>query len=106
VAGRQGIDFWLGQKIEARSHLKVAKISLLADPCLSVCPSVACNDSSTVALAGVVVSVLATGPKVRGFKPGRGWGDKIHSTPSFGGEVKPSVPCRRYTACKRTLRAR
>jgi hypothetical protein len=22
---------------------------------------------------------------------------------SFGGEVKPSVPCRRFTACKRTL---
>jgi hypothetical protein len=33
-----------------------------------------------VALGGLVVSVLATGPKVRGFKPGRGrWifkGDK------------------------------
>jgi hypothetical protein len=54
-------------------------------------------------------SVLATGPKVRGFKPGWGrWifkGDKIHSTTSFGGEVKPSVSCRRFTACKRTLRA-
>jgi hypothetical protein len=25
----------------------------------------------TVALGGLVVSVLATGPKVRGFKPGR-----------------------------------
>jgi len=23
--------------------------------------------------------------------------------PSFGGEVKPSVPCRRFTACKRSL---
>jgi hypothetical protein len=23
--------------------------------------------------------------------------------PSFGGEVKPSVPCRRFAACKRTL---
>jgi hypothetical protein len=33
-------------------------------------------------------------------------GDRIHRTPSFGGEVKPSVPCRRFTACKRTLRAR
>jgi hypothetical protein len=28
--------------------------------------------SSVVALGGLVVSVLATGPKVRGFKPGRG----------------------------------
>jgi hypothetical protein len=27
---------------------------------------------SSVALGGVVVSVLTTGPKVRGFKPGRG----------------------------------
>jgi hypothetical protein len=59
-----------------------------------------------VALGGLVVSVLATGPKVRGFD-----GDgflrviKIRSTTSFGGEVKPSVPCRRFTACKRTLRA-
>jgi hypothetical protein len=56
-----------------------------------------------VALGGLVVSVLATGPKIRGFKPGRGrWifkCDKIRSTPSFGGEVKPSVPCRRFTAC-------
>ena len=28
---------------------------------------------------------------------------KILSTPSFGGEVKPSVPCRRFTAYKRSL---
>jgi hypothetical protein len=28
---------------------------------------------------------------------------KIQSTNSFGGEVKPSVPCRRFTACKRTF---
>ena len=26
----------------------------------------------------------------------------ILSTPSFGGEVKPSVPCRRFAACKRS----
>ena len=30
---------------------------------------------------------------------------KIRSTTSFGGEVKPPVPCRRFTACKRTVRA-
>jgi hypothetical protein len=44
-----------------------------------------------------MVSVLATGPKVRGFKPGRGDGFlkaiKIRSTSSFGGEVKPEVEC-------------
>ena len=28
---------------------------------------------------------------------------KILSTPSFGGEIKPSVPCRRFAACKRSL---
>ena len=28
------------------------------------------------------------------------------STPSFGGEVKPSVPCRRFAACKRSLELR
>jgi hypothetical protein len=50
-------------------------------------------------LGGLVVSVLATGPKVRGFDPDRGrWifkGDKSRSTTSFGGEV----PCGRFTAC-------
>jgi hypothetical protein len=30
------------------------------------------NEVAVVALGGLVVSVLATGPKVRGFKPGRG----------------------------------
>jgi hypothetical protein len=50
-------------------------------------------------LSGVVISVLATGPKGRGFKPGQGDGFlkaiKIRSTPSFGWEVKPDVPCRK-----------
>jgi hypothetical protein len=48
-------------------------------------------------LGGVVVSVLATGPKGHGFKPGRGDGFlraiEIHSTPSFRWEGKPEVPC-------------
>jgi len=52
-------------------------------------------------------SVLAFGTQVRGFKPGRSHqifkGKNILSTPSFGGEVKPSVPCRRFAACKRSL---
>ena len=52
-------------------------------------------------------SMLAFGTEVRGFKPG--WsrrifkGEKILSTPSFGGEVKPSVPRRRFAACKISL---
>ena len=44
-----------------------------------------------------------------GFKPCRSrrifQGEEILSIPSFGGEVKPSVPCRRFTACKRFLNA-
>jgi len=55
-------------------------------------------------------SVLAFGTQVRGFRPGRSRrnfkGEKILSTPSFGGEVKPSVPCRRFAACKRFLELR
>jgi len=54
--------------------------------------------------------VLTFGTQVRGFKPGRRRrifkGEKILSTPSFGGEVKPSVPFRRFTACKRSLELR
>jgi hypothetical protein len=42
----------------------------------------------------IMVSVLAIGRKVCGFKPGQGQGTKACSTPSFGGEVKPSAPCR------------
>ena len=51
--------------------------------------------------------MLAFSTQVRGFKPGRSRrifkDGKILSTPSFGGEVKPSVPCRRLAACKRSL---
>jgi len=52
-------------------------------------------------------SMLPFSTQVRGFKPGRSRrifkGEKIFITPSFGGEVKPSVPCRRFAACKRSL---
>jgi hypothetical protein len=54
---------------------------------------------NVVDLGGLVVSVLATGPKVRGFDPDRRWilrVIKIRSTTSFGGEVMPSVPCKRH----------
>jgi hypothetical protein len=58
-------------------------------------------------VGGLGVSVLASGTHVRGFKPGRNRrifkGGKFLSTPSFGREVKPWVPCRRSAACKRSL---
>jgi hypothetical protein len=51
--------------------------------------------------------VLAFSIQVRGFKPGRSRrifkGKKILSTPSFGGEVELSVPCRRFAAYERSL---
>jgi hypothetical protein len=43
---------------------------------------------------GLVVSMLASGTRVRGFKPGRSL-----IMPSFGREVKPFAPCRRFAAC-------
>jgi hypothetical protein len=46
---------------------------------------------------GLVASMLASGIRVRGFKPGRS--EKFLSMPSFGGEVKPSVPSRSFVAC-------
>ena len=42
---------------------------------------------------------LSTRPKPSGFFRAK----KIPSTTSFGGEVKPSVPCRRFAECKRSL---
>jgi hypothetical protein len=61
-----------------------------------------------VGFSGLVVSMLASGTQVRGFKSG--WSrrifrveKKILSMPSFGGEVKPAVPRRRFAACKRSL---
>jgi hypothetical protein len=48
---------------------------------------------------GLVVSVrVRTRPKPLDFL-----GKKIHSMSSFGGEVKPPVPCHRFVACKRAL---
>jgi hypothetical protein len=52
-----------------------------------------------VELGGLMIIVIATGPKVRCFKPGQGrWifkGDNIRLTSSFGGEVTLWVPCRK-----------
>jgi hypothetical protein len=52
---------------------------------------------------GLVVSMLASGTQVRGIKPGRS--RRIFrakkSMPSFGGEVKSSVPYRSFAACKK-----
>jgi hypothetical protein len=45
--------------------------------------------------------MLVSGTQVRGVEPGRS--QNILSMPSFRREVNPSVPCRRFAACKRSL---
>jgi len=50
----------------------------------------------------LVVSMLASGTRVRGFKPGRSRWIFRASEKFFGGEVKESVPCPSFAACKRT----
>jgi hypothetical protein len=56
---------------------------------------------------GLVVSMLASGTQDHGFAPGRSRrifsGGKILSMPSFGKDVQPFTPCRRFAACQRTL---
>jgi hypothetical protein len=52
-------------------------------------------------------SMLAPGTQVRRVESGRNrrsfQGEKIPSMPSFGGELKLSVPCRTFAAYKRSL---
>ena len=52
---------------------------------------------------GLEVKCWPLVPKFAGSNPAEAVG--FFSTPSFRGEVKPSVPCRRFTACKRFLNA-
>ena len=65
-----------------------------------------CHTVMLDGFGGLVVSMLASGTQVRGLKSGRRrWifmGVKILSMPSSGGEVKESVPCPSFAACKRT----
>ena len=60
----------------------------------------------TIMFGGLGVACWPLVPKFAGSNPAElvGFlkGEKILSTPSFGGEVKPSVPCRRFAACKRS----
>ena len=58
---------------------------------------------------GLGVACWPLVPKFAGSNPAEAvgfLGRKILSTRSFGGEVKPSVSCRRFAACKRSLNLR
>jgi len=67
------------------------------------------NITIFIGFGGLEVARWPLVPK-GGFKSGRSRrifkGEKIISTPSLGGEVKPSVPCRGIAACKRYLELR
>ena len=56
---------------------------------------------------GLRVTCRRLVPKFAGSNPAEAvgffQGEKILSTPSFGGEVKASVPCHRFAACKTSL---
>ena len=56
---------------------------------------------------GLEVACWPLVPRFAGSNPAEAVGffqcEKILSTPSFGREVKPFVPCRRFTACKLSL---
>jgi hypothetical protein len=54
---------------------------------------------------GLGVSMLVSGSQVRGFekKNPRPKPSDFSGRKKSSGEVKPSVPCRRFTACKRSL---
>jgi len=77
---------------------------------LQVCKDKSLSQTQLSSFGGLEVSVLAFGTQVRGFKSGRSRrisrAKKILSAPSFRGEVNPSVPCRTFTACKRTQKWR
>ena len=63
----------------------------------------------SIGFGGLEVACWPLVPKFTGSNPTEAVGffraKKILSTPSFGGKVKPSVPCRRFTVCKRSLNA-
>jgi hypothetical protein len=63
---------------------------------------------SVSCFGGLVVSMLASGTQDHGSLLAKAVGffqakKKILSMPSFGREVKPFAPCRRFAACQRTL---
>jgi hypothetical protein len=58
-------------------------------------------DLNLIGFGGLEVACWPLVPKFAGSNPAKAI--RFLSTPSFGREVKPSVPCRRFAACKRPL---
>ena len=69
--------------------------------------SVVFNDDASSLFMGSVAGLQYPSSRVQTRpKPSDFQGEKILSTPSFGGEVKLSVPCRRFASCRRSLNLR
>jgi len=62
-------------------------------------------DYSDSGFGGLVVACWPLVPKFAGLHPAEAVGflGRKNPQPSFGGEVKPLVPCHSFTACKRSL---
>ena len=100
------VQFSLTEKrlvlLGAFAKLRKATISFVMSVCPSVRFSVFLSTWNNSAASGWILYFyticreavsLFSGTRVCAFKPGRR-AKKILSTPSFGGKVKPSVPCR------------
>jgi hypothetical protein len=102
--------FWSDLQINTRNHSSTHWI-IVTDYAASICwqdrlylvwmwPLQCAKLQLNVShVGGAMVNVLATGPEGHGFEPNQGSGFlraiKVRSTPSFGWEVKPEVPCRK-----------
>jgi len=65
---------------------------------------------TSICFGGLEAACWPLVPKFAGSNPAEAVeflrAKKILSTPSFGGEVKPSVPCRSFAVCNRSLELR
>ena len=62
-----------------------------------------CMDIYKCGFGGLGIACWPLVPKFAGSNPAEAVGFLRAKNSSFGGEVKPSVPCRRFAACKRIL---
>jgi hypothetical protein len=58
-----------------------------------------------VTLSGLAIACFLLDPKFMGSNPAKDSGFLWAIIQTSFGEVKPSVPCHRFTACKRALQA-
>ena len=96
VTTKQHVSAQPTSKVAANTHSKASSF---------LRPKMDGDEDCSKRLRWCIGSVLAFDTQVPGRSRRIFQGEKILSTPSFGGEVKPSVLCRRFTACKRYLNA-